>query len=186
MNRIIILVAATAIAGSSLMSTASAQQDRTMPERVRPAASHVERDRPTASQLVAYDEARIARLKANLRLNKDQDGTWGKFESALKGISKDRADRFIAWTDEREKRVVSTEPAAAPTLAERLRKRADAMVKHADDLKKLADASEPLLEKLDDTQKRQASEFIQQYAAAPVPVPEMRRSSEYRRNSWFR
>ena len=185
MNKIITLLATTAIAGSTLMSAASAQQDRNMPERVRSAASQVERDRPTASQLVAYDEARIARLKADLRLNKDQDGSWGKFESALKDISKERADRFVAWTDERAKRTVSTDPAAAPTLAERLRKRADAMAKHADDLKKLADASEPLLEKLDDNQKRQASEFIQQYAAAPVPAPEMRRSSERQRNSWF-
>jgi len=175
MNKIITLAATIAIAGSALMSAASAQQVRSAPER----------DRPTVSQLVAYDDARIARLKADLRLNKDQEGNWGKFESALKDISKERADRFIAWTDEREKRVASTEPAATPTLAERLRKRANAMAKHADDLTKLADASEPLLEKLDDAQKRQASEFIQQYAAAPVPAPEMRRNSERRRNSWF-
>lgn len=184
MNKIIALVATTAIAGSTLMSTASAQQGGTVPERNRPTVNQVERDRPTVSQLVAYDDARIARLKADLRLNKDQDGTWGKFESALKDISKERADRFIAWTDERAKRTVSTDPAATPTFAERLRKRADAMAKHAVDLKMLADASEPLLEKLDDTQKRRASEFIEQYAAAPVPAPEMRRSSERRRNSW--
>lgn len=175
MNKIITLVATTAIAGSTLMSAAFAQQARSVPER----------DRPTVSQLVAYDDARIARLKADLRLNNDQDGNWGKFESTLKNISKERADRFIAWTDERAKRTVSTDPAVTLKLAERLRKRADAMAKHADDLKKLADASEPLLEKLDDTQKRRASDFIEQYAAAPVPASEMRRSSERRRNSWF-
>ncbi len=185
MNRIITLVATTAIAGATLMSTASAQQGRSVPERDRPAVSQVERDRPTVIQIVAYDDARIARLKADLRLNKDQDGNWGKFESALKDISKERADRFVAWTDERAKRAVSTDPAATPTLAERMRKRADAMAKHADDLKKLANASEALLEKLDDNQKRRASEFIEQYAAAPAPVFEMRRSNERRRNSWF-
>jgi len=186
MNKIITLVATTAIASSTLMSTASAQQGRSVPERDRPAASQVERDRPTVGQLIAYDDARIARLKADLRLNKDQDGNWGKFESALKDISKERADRFIAWTDERAKRTVATDPAVAPTLAERRRKRADAMAVHAGDLKKLADASEPLLEKLNDNQKRRASDFIEQYAAAPVPAPEMRRSTEQRRNSWFR
>jgi len=175
MNKIITLVATTAIAGSTLMSAAFAQQARSAPER----------DRPTVSQLVAYDDARIARLKADLRLNTDQDGNWGKFESTLKSISKERADRFIAWTDERAKRTVSTDSAVTLKLAERLRKRADAMAKHADDLKKLADASDPLLEKLDDTQKRRASDFIEQYAAAPVPASEMRRSSERRRNSWF-
>jgi hypothetical protein len=185
MNKIITLVATTAIAGSNLMSTASAQQGRSVPERDRPTVSQAERERPTVSQIVAYDEARIARLKADLRLFKDQDGNWGKFESALKDISKERADRFVAWTDERAKRSVATDPAAIPTLAERLRKRADAMAVHAGDLKKLADASEPLLEKLDDTQKRRASEFIEQYAAAPVPAPEIRRSSERQRNSWF-
>lgn len=185
MNKTIILLATTAIAGSTLMSAAFAQQGRSVPDRDRPAVSQLERDRPTVIQLVAYDDARIARLKADLRLNKEQDGNWGKFESALKDISKERADRFIAWTDERAKRTVSTDPATAPTLAERLRKRADAMAKHAVDLKKLADASEPLLEKLDDTQKHRASEFIQQYAAVPVPGPEMRRNSERRRNSWL-
>ena len=185
MNKTIALVATTAIAGATLMSAASAQQGRSVPERDRPAVSLVERDRPTVIQIVAYDDARIARLKADLRLNKDQDGNWGKFESALKDISKERADRFVAWTDERAKRTVSTDPATTPTLAERMRKRADAMAKHADDLKKLANASEALLEKLDDTQKRRASEFIEQYAAAPAPASEMRRSSERRRNSWF-
>ena len=185
MNKIITLVATTAIAGSTLMSIASAQQGGSVPERNRPIVNQVERDRPTAIQIVAYDDARIARLKADLRLNKDQDGSWSKFESALKDISKERADRFVAWTDERAKRTISTDPAVAPTLAERLRKRADAMAKQADDLKKLASASEPLLEKLDDNQKRQASEFIQQYAAAPAPAPEMRRSSERQRNSWI-
>lgn len=175
MNKITTLAATIVIAGSTLMSAAFAQQARSVPER----------DRPTVNQLVAYDDARIARLKADLRLNKDQDGNWGKFESTLKDISKERADRFVAWADERAKRAVSTDPAAAPTFTERLRKRADAMAKHAVDLKKLADASEPLLEKLDDTQKRLASEFIQQYAAVPVPAPEMRRSSDRRRNSWL-
>lgn len=175
MNKIITFVAATAIAGSTLMSAAFAQQVRNAPER----------DLPTASQLVAYDDARIARLKADLRLSKDQEGNWGNFESVLKNISKERADRFIAWTDERKKRTASTDPAAAPTFADRLRKRADAMAKHAVDLKKLADASEPLLEKFDDNQKRRASEFIQQYAATPEPAPEMRRSSERRRNNWI-
>ena len=175
MNKIITLAATIVVAGATLTSAAFAQQ-------VRNAA---ERDRPTVSQLLAYDDARIARLKADLRLNKDQEGNWGKFESALKGVSKERADRFIAWTDERAKRTVSTDPAAAPTFAVRLRKRADAMAKHAADLNKLADASEPLLEKLDDNQKRLASEFIQQYAAAPVPAPEMRRSSERQRSNWI-
>lgn len=175
MNKIITLAAAITIASSTLMSGALAQTARSAPER----------DRPTVSQLVAYDDARFARLKADLRMSKDQEGSWSKFESALKDISKERADRFIAWTDEREKLAASTEPAVTPNLAERLRKQANAMAKHADDLKKLADASEPLLEKLDDTQKRQASEFIQQYAAVRVPAREMRRSSERWRSSWF-
>jgi hypothetical protein len=185
MNKIITLVATTAIAGATLMSTASAQQGGSVAERNRPIVNQVERERPTVGQLVAYDDARIARLKADLRLTKEQDGNWGKFEGAFKDISKERADRFVAWTDERAKRAVSADQAAAPTFAEHLRKRADAMARHAGDLKKLADASEPLLEKLDDTQKRRATEFIEQYAAAPVPASEMRRSSERQRNSWF-
>ena len=156
MNKIIALVATTAIAGSTLMSTASAQG--TVPERNRPTVNQVERDRPTVSQLVAYDEARIARLKADLRLNKDQDGTWGKFESALKDISKERADRFIAWTDERAKRTVSTERLPPP------RCRAPAQAgrcdgKHAVDLKEVADASEPCWRN-STTPKRRASESL--------------------------
>ena len=95
MNKIITLAATTAIAGVTLMSTASAQQSRSASERDRPTVNQVERDRPTVSQLVAYDDARIARLKADLRLNKDQDGNWGKFEARSRTFPRS-ARRFVA------------------------------------------------------------------------------------------
>jgi hypothetical protein len=170
MNRIMALAAATALFFTAV-SGALGQQTRAPNDR----------DRPTVSRLTAYDDARIARLKADLRLAQDQESEWNKLEVAVKEISKDRAERFVAWWEEREKRNADT---LAPQFGDALRQRADAMAKHAADLRKLADASDPLLGKLDDAQKRRTAEFIMAYSTSPLQVLEPRRRST-RWQSWI-
>jgi hypothetical protein len=119
-------------------------------------------NRPTVSQLVAQDDARIAQLKANLRLTEDQERDWGKLESTLKDISKRRAERQIALLDEYEKREKPL------THAEVLRKHADAMAARAEELRAIADAAEPLSEKFNPQQRQRVDNIIRAYVQAPL------------------
>ena len=116
---------------------------------------------PTVNQLTAVDDARTARLKANLRLTPEQESYWSALEAALKDISKRRADRVIArWNEERAAREAardnksSDQRAEPPTPMERMRRTAEGMNLQAADLKSVADASEPIYGKLDDGQRR--------------------------------
>jgi hypothetical protein len=168
----LLVMAATVLVAGSFVASALAQQPRAARED----------NRPTVNQLVAQDEARLARLKAELRLKEDQEGDWKNFEAALLDLSRRRAERFVEWWDkgvERAKqarearareRTREKEPQAPRpmTLAEGLRLRAEVMEKHAADLKKIADAAEPLFDKLDEPQKLRLSQLVHLYATRPV------------------
>jgi hypothetical protein len=151
-----------AIAGSALAFPVYAQSPIPLPVPENRPSAGPSRDQPTANQLIAYDEARIARFKADLRLKPDQEKLWSKLESALRDISKQRAERMIAQRDERDNRK------GPPTTVELLRLDADAMTEHAANMKKIADASEPLFDKLDEPQKRRLTRIIRQQAAEPA------------------
>ena len=100
--------------------------------------------RPSAQDMAAFADARIAALKAGLELTPDQQKNWPAVESAMRDLAKQRADRFAARKD------------AAKTPAdpmERLSRRADAMQARGAALKKLADAAKPLYDSLNDAQK---------------------------------
>jgi hypothetical protein len=99
--------------------------------------------RPSAEDISAFADARIAALKAGLRLTPDQDKNWPAFESAVRDMAKARAERWAMRQKE--------QPPADPL--EWLEQRADALGKAAAGLKKLADAEGPLYKSLDDAQK---------------------------------
>ena len=170
MRRTIILaVTAAALAGSVLAESAYAQSPIAGPDagskKITTARDTAQEKRqgPTVNQIAAYDDARIARLKANLRLTSDQEGAWGPVEDTLRDISKRRAERVVANWEEQKKR----DPKAKPSTAiERLRQTSSAMTQRAEDLKSIADASEPLYEKLADPQKRRLFRQIRNYAMA--------------------
>jgi hypothetical protein len=120
------------------------------------AAQKVKSDRPTASQIIAYDDARLAKLKADLQLTSAQDGDWGKLESGLRDIAKRRADRMVAsWQKDEASRT-------PPTPGERMRRAAEAMRAQADELAATADAVDPLWGKLDERQRRTLSAYLDQ------------------------
>jgi hypothetical protein len=100
--------------------------------------------RPSADDITAFMDARIAALKAGLRLTPDQDKNWPAFESAVRDMAKTRADRWAMRRNE--------QPAADPVA--RLQRRAEALGVAAAGLKKLADAEGPLYKSLDEAQKR--------------------------------
>jgi chromosome condensin MukBEF ATPase and DNA-binding subunit MukB len=99
--------------------------------------------RPSAEDVAAFGEARIAALHAGLKLTAEQEKNWPAVESALRELSKQRSERFAARA--------STDRPKDPI--ERLNLRAEVMGQRAAALKKLADASGPLYKSLDESQK---------------------------------
>jgi hypothetical protein len=88
----------------------------------------------------AVVDARIAAHKAALKLTPDQEKNWPAYEAALRKLAKLRVERYQEQKP--------TNPVAL------LRQRAEDLSTASVALKQLADAEEPLLNSLDDTQKR--------------------------------
>ncbi|MBN8966569.1 MAG: Spy/CpxP family protein refolding chaperone, partial [Rhizobiales bacterium] len=113
-----------------------------------------------AEDFSAFTDARIAALKAGLKLTADQEKNWPALEAAMRDLAKERADRAKANADRRAERREARKNAAEnaaprrPDFVAGLRQGADAMSARAASLKKLADAAEPLYISLDDGQKR--------------------------------
>ena len=99
--------------------------------------------RPSAEDISAFGDARIAALHAGLKLTPEQEKNWPAVESALRDLAKQRSERFAA----RASADRPTDP------VERLGLRADAMVQRGAALKKLADAAGPLYKSLDEAQQ---------------------------------
>ncbi len=147
--------AASVIAGSSLLfaqqppapaAAVLTEEERGQDNGWQPSAEDDQDDngwQPSAEDISAFMDARIAALKAGLRLTPDQEKNWPAFESAVRDMAKARADRWAMRQNE--------QPPADPV--EWLQRRADALGKAAVGLKKLADAEGPLYKSLDDAQK---------------------------------
>ena len=92
--------------------------------------------RPSAEDVAAFGDARIAALHAGLKLTAEQEKNWPAVESALRDLAKQRSERFAA-------RASADRP---KDPIERLNLRADVMGQRAAALKKLADAAGPALQ----------------------------------------
>ncbi|MGB6770249.1 MAG: Spy/CpxP family protein refolding chaperone [Methyloceanibacter sp.] len=99
---------------------------------------------PSAEDMKAFTDARVAALKAGLELKPEQEKNWPAVEAAIRDMAKARADRIAARANE--------QPPSDPV--ERLHRRAERLGTVATGLKKLADAEEPLYKSLDDAQKQ--------------------------------
>jgi zinc resistance-associated protein len=99
---------------------------------------------PSAEDIKAFTDARIAALKAGLELKPEQEKNWPPVEAAIRDMAKARADRMAARANE--------QPPSDPV--EGLHRRAEILSAVAANLKKLADAEEPLYKSLDDAQKQ--------------------------------
>jgi zinc resistance-associated protein len=123
------------------------------------------RMRPSAEDVAAFTDARIAALKAGLKLTAEQEKHWPAVETALRDLAKQRADRAQARADRHEarrgqERGQDSAAQAEPDAIARMREGADGLTQRAANLKKLADASEPLYKSLDDAQKRRFGALI--------------------------
>lgn len=174
------LIWAAALLTSTALAAPSFAQSNDYSSASRREA-RVKDEAPSVNQLSAIDDARIARLKADLRLSSDQEDSWGKLESALKDISRHRAERFVSrWQEERDARDRDKDNAdrRAATLSpiERMRRIAEGMSLQAGDLKSVADAAEPIYGKLDDQQRRTLDNGLREQLARPAGLEEGRRS----------
>jgi zinc resistance-associated protein len=124
---------ALAIAGATLAYAQQAPGGR----------DHARHWRPSAADISAFGDARIAAIHAGLKLTAEQEKNWPAVESALRDLAKQRSERFAARA--------STDRPKDPV--ERLNLRAEAMTQRGAALKKLADAAGPLYKSLDESQK---------------------------------
>jgi hypothetical protein len=133
----------------------------------------------SADDKAAFVDARIAAMRAGLRMTPEQEKNWPAVETAMRDFAKQRIARAEARAKERDARRTERQKAKAerqqarkeagesrqasrpaPDLVNRLHQRADAMAERATALKKIADAAHPLYKSLDDGQKRRLAALV--------------------------
>jgi LTXXQ motif family protein len=135
----ILLMSATLLTGIGLSGSAVAR-DRS------------DRAELTASQMTDRAEVRTAKMKVDLNLTADQEQNWAEFATAMQDMSKTQADRRVALRDARAQQHGTLD------ALDEMRKTADTQIELSNDLKKLADAAQPLYASLNEQQK---SRFVE-------------------------
>jgi hypothetical protein len=152
--------------------------------------TRAERSASTISQSTDRAEARIAILKADLRLSADQAQHWAGLESALNDIAAKRAKRWAASNDLQTGRSINTPIAPDTSITEdeqrrdtdserdarnarlddigEMRRKADAYTVQAAELRQIADAAQPLYDTLDDRQRHRLVQFVREDLRANV------------------
>ena len=118
------------------------------------------RARPSADDLAALVDARVAALKAGLKLTPEQEKNWPAVETAIRAFA---SERFARMGERRERREASRQS----DPIERLRQSADAMTATATGMRRLADAADPLYKSLDDGQKRRFAMLARSMGSGP-------------------
>jgi hypothetical protein len=144
-----LIVAATAVVlvgGSALAYKAYARYDGWGHGRYH--------SRMSADDMSAFADARIAALKAGLQLNAEQEKLWPPVETALKEFSAKRIEHREAFRAQSGERRDRAERGELSNPIERMRKGAERMSEMGADMKRLADAADPLYQSLDEAQQR--------------------------------
>jgi len=134
-------------------------------------------ERFTAADASALADARMDIVRAALRLTPEQEKFWPALEDAIRARAKDREARIesvIAQVREARDRS-AFEVLRDRNPVEFLHRRADALAQRATDLKKLADAWQPLYQTLSAEQKRRMA------GLTILVIREMRNDLEERR-----
>ena len=132
-----------------------------------PRAEH--RHRPSAEDMAAFTDARIAALKAGLELTPDQAKNWPAFEQALRDVAQLRIQRMQA----REARHQQGQtPATGPDPDQSVRSAGASGRQHGQDQRRaeaLADTGAPLYQSLTDAQKHRFTMLARMSATASSP-----------------
>ncbi len=115
------------------------------------AAQTFQRPQFGADDIAAFTDARIAGMRAGLKLTPDQEKNWPAFETAYRNLAQLRAERLVARRSE----------ARPGNIVEFMQRRADVATKRAAAFKQFADAAAPLYQSLDESQKRRFGALAQ-------------------------
>jgi hypothetical protein len=120
----------------------------------------------SAEDRAAFLDARIAGVKAGLKLTPEQEKLWAPVETTVRDLGKKWGDRMAERREERQKRRAEwreNKDKERPAIdhVDRLRKRADMLADRAADLKRFVDAAQPLYATLDEGQKRRLQTLIE-------------------------
>jgi hypothetical protein len=148
------LATAVAVAGSAVAGSAVAQDHSGRWDRAERTDRSDRTGSLTAHQLAAETDVGIARMKADLRLTADQEKNWSGMETALRDLGQRRADRQVAF------RADATKKDGADDVIASLNRSSGFLSDRSADLKKLADAAQPLFTGLDDQQKKRFSQAL--------------------------
>lgn len=163
MKRTIIAATAAALLASATFSIAAPQMRGG--DHPRPSPEQM------AENAGAMSDARIAALKAGLRLSAEQEKNWPALESALRELSQERIGRHVERAEKRAAQAQGEQKgedagkqarAERPDTIQRLERRADAMLERGSALKKLATAAAPLYGSLDEAQKQRFDHLFRQ------------------------
>jgi hypothetical protein len=100
--------------------------------------------RMSADDMSAFADARIAAVKAGLRLTPEQEKLWPPVETAVRDLAKVRIDRIVTRRDHQP----------PDDFLARMHEHADRLTANAAAFKRAVDAADPLYKTLDDNQKR--------------------------------
>jgi zinc resistance-associated protein len=106
----------------------------------------------------AFVDARIAALRAGLKLTAEQEMLWPALEDAIRSLVQQRREQARTWREWRER--------ADDDVPGRLRAFADQQAARAEGLRKLADAVTPLYASFDEGQKRRFNVLARRMRAA--------------------
>jgi LTXXQ motif family protein len=110
---------------------------------------------PSAADLNALTDARVGIIKAALQLTPDQEKYWPAVEEAIRARAKNQQARFERVAELRDGSPMEAVRERNPV--ELMQRRAEILSQRATDLKKLADAWEPLYKTLSTDQKKRMS-----------------------------
>jgi len=116
----------------------------------------MERMQNWAADHQAFLDARLAGLKAGLKLTNDQEKLWPPFETAVRDAAKLRMEQMRSMIEPMQKVREMMEGAPGTTVSpvDRLEALGQRLSERGAAITKVADAAKPLYASLDDSQKR--------------------------------
>ena len=145
MMRSVSFIAALVLSTFALSANADPTDQRSGP-------MGMERMQHWAADHQALLDAKLAGLKAGLKLTPDQEKLWGPFEAAVRDAAKMRMEHMRVMMD--RMRGMMGEDAERRSPVDHIEAMAAHMSEAASALTKIADAAKPFYASLDDSQKR--------------------------------
>jgi hypothetical protein len=107
---------------------------------------------PSTADLNSLTDMRVGLVKAALQLTPDQEKYWAPLEEAIRARSKNRIARLEKVAELRDSGPMTTLGDRNPV--DLMERRADQLIQRGNDLKKVADAWQPLYKTLSQDQKK--------------------------------